>query len=267
MNVSSQLISAQLENKASDYSTGTKGRCWFNTGSSLAKFDDGSAVRVLVTLDNTQTLTNKTLTTPTINVLDNALSIKDDGDATKIAQFQCSGITTATTRTYTFPDASDTFVCLATTQTLTNKTLTTPVITTPTLAEVSTPSTPSAGFGALYFKSDHLLYIKASTGTESQLLTSVAAVSVAAKSADYTLTGSDVVVLFTTGASNRTATLPAAASSTGKVFYIKKVDSGAGTVIIDGNASETIDGATTYTITIQYEAITIVCDGSAWYIL
>lgn len=57
----SQLISAQAENKASDYSTGTPGRFWFNTGSSLLKFDDGSSVRTVVTTDNTQTLTNKTL--------------------------------------------------------------------------------------------------------------------------------------------------------------------------------------------------------------
>jgi hypothetical protein len=78
----------------------------------------------VVTLTATQTLTNKTLTTPTINVLDNALSIKDEADDTKIAQFQCSGITTGTTRTYTLPDANTTLVGTGATQTLTNKTIT-----------------------------------------------------------------------------------------------------------------------------------------------
>jgi hypothetical protein len=38
-------------------------------------------------------------------------------------------------------------------------------------------------------------------------------------------------------------TLPTAASSTGKVFYIKKIDSSANSVIIDGAGAETIDGA------------------------
>ena len=55
-----------------------------------------------------KTVTNGTFTTPTINVNDNALSIRDDGDTTKIIQFQASGITTGTTRTLTVPDASGT---------------------------------------------------------------------------------------------------------------------------------------------------------------
>lgn len=87
---------------------------------------------------DTQTLTNKTLTSPTINtptltVLDSALTIQDNSDNTKQAQFQLSGITTATTRTYTLPDRSDTLVDLGSTQTLTSKTLTAPTITNPTL--------------------------------------------------------------------------------------------------------------------------------------
>lgn len=43
-----------------------------------------------------------------LTVRDNDFSIKDDGDLTKILQFQLSGITTATTRTLTAPDASGT---------------------------------------------------------------------------------------------------------------------------------------------------------------
>jgi hypothetical protein len=51
------------------------------------------------------------------------------------------------------------------------------------------------------------------------------------------------------------------------MYHIKKIDSGAGNVIIDGNASETIDGATTYTLTTQYESVTIVSDGATWWIV
>jgi hypothetical protein len=45
------------------------------------------------------------------NYMDDAVfRIADDADATKIVMFQASGITTGTTRTFTFPDASGTFV-------------------------------------------------------------------------------------------------------------------------------------------------------------
>lgn len=75
-----------------------------------------------ITESSTNTFTNKTL-------LDSTTYIADQGDTTKKFQFQASGITTATTRTLTVPDADLTIVGTATTQTLTNKTLTAPVIT------------------------------------------------------------------------------------------------------------------------------------------
>ncbi len=84
---------------------------------------------------------------------------------------------------------------------------------------------------------------------------------------NYTLTVNDDTVLFDTGATTRTATLPAASTVTGKIYHIKKIDSGAGFVTIDGNGSETIDGDLTPDITAQYESFTIVCDGSNWHVI
>lgn len=94
----------------------------------------------LATITGTETLTNKTLTTPIITSISNSgtitiptgtltlstltgtetltnkslqdstTSIVDNGDATKKMQFECSGITTATTRTLTVPNASGTIL-------------------------------------------------------------------------------------------------------------------------------------------------------------
>lgn len=87
-----------------------------------------------VGVDDVQTLTNKTITSPTITIRDNVLTIQDNADPTKQIQFQVSGVTTATTRTLTVPDANTTLVGTDATQTLTNKTLTSPTINTATIA-------------------------------------------------------------------------------------------------------------------------------------
>lgn len=63
-----------------------------------------------------------------------------------------------------------------------------------------------------------------------------------------------------------TVTLPPAASFTGRDRTFKRMNSGANAVILDGLASETIDGAATYTLTAQYKAVTIVSDGSNWLV-
>lgn len=67
MHVYGQLIRAQFENLASDHSTPPKGVTYLNTSSGLVKYYDGSAWRTFATLDNTQTLTNKTLTSAILN--------------------------------------------------------------------------------------------------------------------------------------------------------------------------------------------------------
>ncbi len=87
-------------------------------------------------------------------------------------------------------------------------------------------------------------------------------VKVVSKSSTYTATAADYILLVS-GAT--TINLPAAASSSGQVYIIKKTDA-SNSVTIDGNASETIDGATTKTISTQYQTLEIACNGSAWYI-
>jgi len=72
-----ELLSVRVENLATTPGNGNDGRLWFNTTSDSLTFDDGAADRVVCSLNQTQTLTNKTISgsSNTItNVPDSALS-------------------------------------------------------------------------------------------------------------------------------------------------------------------------------------------------
>lgn len=91
--------------------------------------------------------------------------------------------------------------------------------------------------------------------------------SVTTKTTTYTATADETVILASSSGGPWTLTLPAAASFTNKDLLIKKTDSSLNAITIDGNGSETIDGATTTTLNTQYESVRIVCDGSNWFIM
>lgn len=93
----------------------------------------------------TDTLTNKTLTSPTINtptlaINDDSFTIRDNGDTSKVLDFELSGITTSNTRTFTPADGdmtvggnsngTDILTRTATQTGITNKTLVAPVVQT-----------------------------------------------------------------------------------------------------------------------------------------
>lgn len=80
----------------------------FNETSDVWQVFDGTNTHDIVGADDTQTLTNKTLTSPVISTISN-------------------------TGTLTLPTSTDTLVGRATTDTLTNKTLTSPTISDPTI--------------------------------------------------------------------------------------------------------------------------------------
>jgi hypothetical protein len=94
--------------------------------------------------------------------------------------------------------------------------------------------------------------------------------TITVSSANYTITDADRVshVLVTTGASDRTITLPTAADNEGVELTITKVDAGAGHVIVDGEGAEVIYNQNTsfasIEIWLQFSFITIICDGTQW---
>lgn len=92
-------------------------------------------------------------------------------------------------------------------------------------------------------------------------------VDITSTSTDITLDVTHHTVIVDASGASRTITLPTAASSARRVYVIKKSDSSINTVTIDGNGSETIDGATTNVISIQYAGKIIQSDGTNWYVV
>lgn len=82
----------------------------------------------------------------------------------------------------------------------------------------------------------------------------------------YTVSSGDEMILVDATSGSVTITLPAASSSSKRILNIKKIDATGNTVTIDGNSSETIDGATTYVINSQWTNVEIKCNGTAWFI-
>ena len=82
---------------------------------------------------------------------------------------------------------------------------------------------------------------------------------------DTNTISSDVNLVSAAGG-NVLVNLPAPPISAGRLIYIKKTDSSSNTVTVDQNGSETIDGGTSYVLYNQYEAVTLICDGTNWHV-
>lgn len=84
-----------------------------------------------------------------------------------------------------------------------------------------------------------------------------------ARTTTYTAATTDYFIDCTTG--TFTVNLFTAVGNTGRILIIK--NSGTGTITVDPNATQTIDGATTQTLSTQYSRVHIISDGANWKII
>lgn len=143
----------------------------------------------------------------------------------------------------------------------------------PTWSTATYPATTTAN--ALLYSSATNVVGQITNGTNGQVLTAttgsapswaavgVGALSVASKTGNYTVLSTDGLLTGDSSGGAFQFTLPAASSNSGKLYYFKKTDSSANAITIARAGSDTIDGATSITLTLQYQSTVLVSNGSA----
>ena len=124
------------------------------------------------------------------------------------------------------------------------------------------------------YESEKESRLPAATATTAGLTTSYAeTVQSSVKeiaNANYTILDNDGFSLIrseTTLTADRTIFLPLAANNKGRKVYIKKDDTGAFDLIVNGNGTEKVDGELTQFLTAIQGSMTLICDGDEWHIL
>lgn len=133
----------------------------------------------------------------------------------------------------------------------------------------------SGATGDLYYRDSSGNFTRLGIGSGNQVLKVSSGLpswgqmilATATKTSGYTITANDTVILGDTTAGDVTITLPLASIASGYRFCIKKTDSSANDVFVVRSGSDTIDGSTSLTIAVQYVSITVVSDGSNWFII
>lgn len=81
----------------------------------------------------------------------------------------------------------------------------------------------------------------------------------------YTVLDTDQLIVVNGAGGAITVQLPTAASFVNRSLYVVAKSVAGGNVTIDGDASETINGATTKVLSAAYSGCRITSDGSEWF--
>ncbi len=102
--------------------------------------------------------------------------------------------------------------------------------------------------------------------TTGALVAAGYAEGVAAKTANFTFSVTESFVTCDATSGTVTGTLPAASGIAGRMYTLKKIDSSTNACVIEGNASETVDGAANTSVTRQWDAVTVLSNNTNFLI-
>jgi hypothetical protein len=94
--------------------------------------------------------------------------------------------------------------------------------------------------------------------------------NVLSKTTNYTVTtsdGKDVLVKSDASGAAFTVTLYTSVANSGRIVRVVKTDTSANVVTVDANGAETINGQTTIALTVRYDTVSLISDGTGWFVL
>lgn len=121
----------------------------------------------------------------------------------------------------------------------------------------------NGAFGGFTVSGDGTLNTSTGVLTVSKIGSIPVSSNYVAKTTTYTVSASDFVVNCTSG--TFTVTLPTAVGVAGKQYCVK--NSGTGVITIATTSAQTIDGAATFILAVQYEAIWVISNGANWVVI
>jgi hypothetical protein len=133
----------------------------------------------------------------------------------------------------------------------------------------SAPSLSSAGSAKTYYDNTTNTYrISENGGAYADVLTAGRALQspLSTKTAAYTITSNDSIILANTSGGTFAITLPSAVGINGKQHTIKQI-SATNFATVATTGAQTIDGLPGYSFSTQYESITVASDGANWVII
>ncbi len=111
------------------------------------------------------------------------------------------------------------------------------------------------------------LGVNTTTPNSSVQINGSFATALTTKTGAYTATVADHIIIGNAATAAFTITLPTAIGIAGRQYIVKKTDATANAVTVATTGGQTIDGATTVTVSIQWQTKTFVSDGANWLII
>lgn len=84
-------------------------------------------------------------------------------------------------------------------------------------------------------------------------------------SSPYAVQAADSTILVNAVSGTIVVQLPPATNAQDRIWVVKKIDASGNTVDLTPDGSDTIDGASTYSLVTQYDVVHVVSNGTAWF--